>query len=238
MQFEYSPAWPHGDLTQVLPDIFVVTGTNRTRHAGIDFQTSRNMVVLRTGQTLTLINSVRLDEAGLQQLTALGTVAHVIRLGAFHGRDDPFYRDTFAAALWALPASQHADDHPPDHLLAPHGPLPIADAELFVFASSKHPEAALLLPRHGLLITCDAIQNWTAVDRYFSPECGAMFTAQGLIRPANIPATWLGACAPDAADFHRLLDLDFRHLISAHGEPLLHAAHARIAARVAELFPT
>ena len=106
-----------------------------------------------------------------------------------------------------------------------------------MFASARHPEAALLLHRHRLLLTCDAIQNWTAVDRFFSPGCGAMFTAQGLIRPANIPATWLGACEPNAADFHRLLDLDFDRLISAHGEPLLQGAHARVAARVAEVFP-
>lgn len=87
-----------------------------------------------------------------------------------------------------------------------------------------------------MLVTCDAIQNWTRVDEFFSPACGELFTAQGFIKEANIPASWVGACAPDVADFHRLLALPFRHLISAHGEPLRDQAHARIAARVAEVF--
>jgi len=37
-------------------------------------------------------------------------------------------------------------------------------------------------------------------------------------------------------DFHRLLALQFRHLISAHGEPLRDEAHPRVAAAVAAVF--
>jgi hypothetical protein len=173
----------------------------------------------------------------LRKLESLGSIAHVVRLGAFHGRDDPFYRDRYDAKLWALPESMHADGREADHVLVPRGVLPLRDAELFVFESAKYPEAALLLRRDGgVLITCDAIQNWAIVDRYFSPETGAQFTAQGLIRPANIPSTWLAACEPDASDFRRLLALEFRHLVSAHGEPLLHDAHSRLSVRVAEIF--
>jgi hypothetical protein len=131
----------------------------------------------------------------------------------------------------------HADGREADHALAPNGVLPLHDAELFVFESAKYPEAALLLHREGgILITSDAVQNWGSVDRYFSPETGAQFTAQGLIRPANIPSTWLAACEPKASDFRRVLALEFRHLVSAHGEPLLHEAHTRLSRRVAETF--
>jgi hypothetical protein len=90
MTFEYSPAWPHGELEEVLPDIFFVTGTNRTHHAGVDIQTSRGMVAVRQRDGLTLVNTVRLDDDGLRKLESLGPIAHVVRLGAFHGRDDPF----------------------------------------------------------------------------------------------------------------------------------------------------
>jgi hypothetical protein len=237
MTFEYSPAWPHGELEEVFPDIFFVTGTNRTHHAGSDLQTSRGMVAVRERDGLTLVNTVRLDEDGLRQLESLGSIAHVVRLGAFHGRDDPFYRDRYQAKLWALPGSMHADGREADRALDPHGALPLRDAELFVFASAKYPEAALLLRRDsGILITCDAVQNWVVVDRYFSRETGAQFMTQGLIRSVNIPSTWLGACAPDASDFRRLLALEFRHLMSAHGEPLLHDAHSRLSTRAAEIF--
>jgi hypothetical protein len=59
--------------------------------------------------------------------------------------------------------------------------------------------------------------------------------AQGLIRPVNIPSTWLGSCEPDPSDFHHLLAREFRHLISAHSEPLLYDARARLSRRAAEI---
>ena len=234
---QYSPVWPHGPLQAAFPDVFFVVGTNKTHHAGVDLQTSRTMVVVRAGEALTLINTVRLDDAGLRELDALGEVRHVVRLGAFHGRDDPFYCDRYGAELWALPAAEHADGRSTGRTLAAGGPFPAPDAELFVFASARFPEAAVILAREGgILITCDAIQNWTHVDRFFSPQCGAMFEAQGLIRPANVPSTWREACQPSPDDFTRLLALPFHHLISAHGEPLRDEAHARVAANVAAAF--
>jgi hypothetical protein len=235
--FEYSPAWPHGALEAAFPEVFVVVGTNKTCHAGVDFQTSRTMTVVREAGALTLLNTVRLDDDGLRALEALGEVRHVVRLGAFHGRDDPFYCDRYGATLWALPSATHADGRATGRLLAEGGPFPLADGASFVFTSACFPEAAVLLARAGgILITCDAIQNWTHVDRFFSPECGAMFAAQGLIQPANIPSTWIAACKPGVDDFRRLLALPFRHLISAHGEPLRDEAHPRVAATVAAVF--
>lgn len=235
--FAYTPVWPHGALQRVFPGVHVVVGTNRTHHAGVDFQTSRTMTVVCEDGALTLLNTVRLDDEGLAALAALGQVRHVVRLGAFHGRDDPFYCDRYGATLWALPAATHADGRAADRTLAPGGPFPVSDGAVFEFTSARLPEAAVLLAREGgILITCDAIQNWTHVDRFFSPQCGAMFEAQGLIRPANVPSTWREACQPSPDDFTRLLALPFRHLISAHGEPLRDEAHARVAANVAAAF--
>ena len=235
---DYSPVWPHGELQLAFPEVFFVVGTNRTHHAGVDIQTSRTMTVVREGEALSLINTVRLDDGGLSALEALGQVRHVVRLGAFHGRDDPFYCDRYGATLWALPAATHVDGRATGRTLSPGGPFPLADGEVFEFASARFPEAAVLLAREGgILITCDAIQSWTHVDRFFSPESGETFSAQGLIRPANVPSTWCQACQPSPDDFARLLALPFRHLISAHGEPLRDDAHARIAATVAETFP-
>lgn len=236
--FEYSPVWPHGPIEVAFPEVFFVIGTNRTRHAGVDIQTSRTMVVVREGDGLTLLNTVRLSEGGLRELDALGEVRDVVRLGAFHGRDDPFYRDRYGAALWALPGAEQVDGRGADRALVPGGVSPVADGEVFVFASARFPEAAVLLRREGgILITCDAVQNWARVDEFFSPECGELFTSQGLIGTANIPSTWRQACAPDVGDFRRLLALPFRHLISAHGEPLRDDAHALLAARTEEVFP-
>src|SRR5690606_30853215 len=146
----------------------------------------RTMLVVREAGTLTLINSVRLGEAGLASLDALGVVKHVVRLGAFHGRDDPFYRHHYGAELWALAESAHADGREADRALDEDGELPIRGARLLRFRSAAQPEAALLLPHGGgTLVTCDAIQNWTGLDPFFAPETFAMFQAQGLIGEAN-----------------------------------------------------
>lgn len=236
--FEYSPAWPHGTLQAAFPEIFFVVGTNKTQHAGVAIQTSRTMVVVREHDGLTLLNTVRLTEEGLRDLEALGEVRNVVRLGAFHGRDDPFYRHRYGATLWALPGAEHLDGRGSDRALAAGGAFPVRSGEVFVFSSARFPEAAVLLRREGgILITCDAVQSWTRVDEFFSPQCGELFAAQGLIRAANIPSTWRHACEPSVDDFRRLLALPFRHLISAHGEPLRDEAHALLLARTEEVFP-
>ncbi len=234
---EYTPAWPHGPIQEVLPDIFVVTGTNKTQHDGVALQFSRNMTIIRTGRELTLVNTVRLSESGLDDLDALGNVSAIVRLGAFHGRDDAFYRDRYGGLLWTLGRVQHEHGARTDRLLQPGQPGPLADSTTLAFETSRQPEAALHLARHGgVLLTCDSVQNWGGADRYFSPATAKILKAQGLLRPVNISPVWLAACGAKAFDFARLLERSFRHLISAHGPPLLNDAHARLTATVERVF--
>ncbi|WP_437304314.1 hypothetical protein [Sorangium sp. So ce388] len=235
--FEYSPAWPHSALQSAFADVYFFVGTNKTHHEGTEFQTSRTMVILRDGGALTLVNTVRLTEHGLDELEKLGRIRNVVRLGAFHGRDDPFYRDRYGATTWALPGVRCADGRPADRELDPTGSFPAHEGKVFVFSTAALPEAAVVLPQEGgILITCDAVQNWTRVDPFFSKETGDSFVKQGLIGAANIPSTWLGACNPDVADYRRLISLTFRHLISAHGEPLRDEAQALLQRRVSAAF--
>ena len=77
----HPPAEPHGEIREVLPNVFFVTGTiSMSRPMRMSF--SRNMTIVREGERLMLINSVRLDEAGLAELDKLGKVTDVIRLAA------------------------------------------------------------------------------------------------------------------------------------------------------------
>jgi hypothetical protein len=85
---QFPPALPHGQLEQIFPDIFFVTGTMQTVLMNARRQFSRNMTVVRDGNALTLINSIRLDGAGLAQLDALGRVAHLVKISSLHGRDE------------------------------------------------------------------------------------------------------------------------------------------------------
>ena len=54
---------------------------------------NRNMIVVRNGTELTIVNAVRLNNKNLEILDELGTVKNIIRLGDFHGLDDQFYID-------------------------------------------------------------------------------------------------------------------------------------------------
>ncbi len=218
MTTEYPDVHPHGELREVFEDVFLVTGSVFVKPG---LRISRNMIVLRENDELSLISSVRLNEDGLAALDKLGTVRHVVKLGAFHGMDDRFYVDRYQAEMWAVEGMEHADALATTRVLEPGGPLPISRASLFVFETSAKPEAALLLERDGgILLTCDSLQNWASTDEFFNEEGAAKLTAWGFVRPANPGPGWLAACSPKASDFERLLRLEFAHLVPSHGTPL------------------
>lgn len=226
----YSPAWPHSEIKEIFPNIFFVTGANITHHNNVELQHSRNMIIIREGNTLSLVNTVRLDDKGLAELDKLGKVKNIIRIGAFHGRDDAFYLDRYHAKLWALKEMKHDHNKITDMPLIPNGQMPFSNCSVFIFETSKFPEAILHLAQHGgILITCDSIKNWIAPDPFFSPETAELYQAQGFFGAASISTIWQQACGVSASDFERLKTLEFRHLFSAHGEPLLDHANELVA---------
>lgn len=203
---------------------------------------SRSMTVLRDDDVLTLISPIRLDEAGLKELDALGQVKNIVKLGAYHlgahnGLDDPFYVDRYNAKLWALDGMEHKGGLTPDHILSPGMMMPARDLSLFVYESSKMPEALLLVNREdGIVVAADSLQNWAEVDEFFSEAGAAALTKAGFIRPANVGPEWMRHCNPDPADFDKVAELSFMHLLPSHGQPLLGAAKKELKTRFAELF--
>ena len=95
---QFPPALPHGPIEEVFPDVFFVSGAMETVLQGMEWKFSRNMTVVREGDRLIIINSVRLSDEGLAELDRLGRVTDVVRLGSLHGRDDPFYVDRYDPA--------------------------------------------------------------------------------------------------------------------------------------------
>ena len=146
---QFEPALPHGRLEEVFPDVFFVTGMIKTVLLDAPWQFSRNMTVVRHGDTLTLINSIRLDDAGLAALDALGRVANVVKIGSWHGRDDPFYKARYRAKFWAPSGVVHHKGLVADHELCPEGEMPFAGCTLFAFRTSKQPECILRIDRAG-----------------------------------------------------------------------------------------
>ena len=70
---QFPPALPHGTIEEVFPDVFFVSGAMETVLQGMDWKFSRNMTVVRDGERLIIVNSVRLGEEGLAQLDKLGS---------------------------------------------------------------------------------------------------------------------------------------------------------------------
>lgn len=215
--------YDHGPLQQIFPNIFMVTGVNYydDKH-GEQQQHSRNMIIVRENDSLSLINSVRLTEEGLQELDKLGSVRNIIRIGAFHGKDDLFYLERYQASLWALPGMKHEHSHPTDMELTPDEPKPFSDCSVFIFENSREPEAILHVNReNGILVSCDSLKNWLEADQFFSQKTALLYERAGFFGRATVSKIWRDTCQVQLSDFMQLNQFDFQHLLSAHGEALL-----------------
>ena len=231
------PPLPHGALEEIFSDVFFVTGAMQTVLLDTDWQFSRNMIVVRDGDALTLINSIRLDDCGLAQLAALGRVANVVRIGSLHGRDDAFYRARYGATFWSLPGMPQVHGLMPDKELGPGGEMPFANCSLFDFHTTKLPEGILHVDRDGgILVACDSLQNWLEADEYFSEISCKTMTEMGFFQPANFGPLWLQVSTPQAEDFVRLGKLSFRHALCGHGAPLRDTAREDYMARFRRVF--
>lgn len=233
----FPPAYPHGELREVFPDVFFITGS-AAMPGPLPMRFSRNMTVVREGESLTLINSMRLNDAGLAALDELGTVEHVIRLAGFHGMDDPFYKDRYDAKIWVVPGHIYAKGFAatkiapedgyfqPDIEMSPDTELPIAGASLISFAC-KAGEGILRLDREGgILVAGDSLQNWQTTE-YFNWLAKPVMRLMGFIKPHNIGPGWLKVAEPDVAEIKALLDLEFAHVLPVHGLPVIGDATAK-----------
>ena len=154
----YAPVTPHDPIEEIGPDLFMVRGSVQLNPL---MRITRNMAVVRHQGELSLVNPIRLDEAGEQQLRSLGEVARILRTGPLHGLDDPYYVDHFGAELWTPGPSETYPEPKADHTLSEGGPLPFPGARAFAFRGTKQAECALLLERDpGVLLTCDAVQHY------------------------------------------------------------------------------
>lgn len=231
----FPDAAPHGELTEILPDVFFVQGTVQMKKPPLSF--SRNMVVLRHGGELTLVNTLRMNESGLASLEALGKVTHVVRLAGFHGLDDPFYKDRYGAKVWVVQGQKYARGFDntkaeartyfePDEEMTEDGPLPIPGAKLMVIAGDT-PEGLLWLDRDGgVVIPGDALQNWRGPDRYFTFMAKLMMRFMGFFKAHNVGPGWLKAAKPRREDLAKVLEYDFDKVLPCHGEAVMSDAKA------------
>ena len=233
----YPSASPHDPIEEIQPDVFMVRGSVRLNAI---MRITRNMVILRHEGDLTLVDPIRLSDAGEEQLSKLGSVKRILRLGPMHGMDDPYLIERFRAELWAVGESQTHPEPKPDVLIDTESPLPFPDARLFSFAGLKQPESVLLIRRAGgLLITCDSIQNYGDY-RFNNLPARLVMPWIGFPKTTLVGPMWLKMMTPEGgsleSEFRRLLEFEFDSLISAHGSLLRSGAHAAVEAAVDRAF--
>ena len=232
--FRSSPGKVFGTVEQVFDDIWWGWGTVKFA-PGILFP--RNMVIVRERGELVVIHPVLMPEAEQQRIEALGPIKHIVRLGQFHGMDNPAYVERYGATVWAPPGVPAQAGAPTQRELVVGGELPIAGATLFAFERSRTPETALHVPRHGgVLVTCDSVQNWETATGC-STLGKAMARMMGFRGRACIGPGWRKASEPKddggfKPAFDRLVELDFRHVIGGHGAPIKDTARDDLRAAV------
>jgi hypothetical protein len=235
MSRRFPPAYPHGDIREIFPDIYFVTGSVQMP-GPLPVRFSRNMTIIRRDGALVLVNSLRLDDARLAALDELGKVAHVIRLAGFHGMDDPFYKERYGATVWAMKDHVYAKGFDakkiapeagyfqPDVRMDANTELPLPNARLFPFTCHAG-EALLLLEREGgIVVSGDALQNWKETDPYFTTLGSIMMRLMGFIKPHNVGPGWLKAARPDLRELKAILGLEFEHVLPVHGTPVIGGA--------------
>jgi hypothetical protein len=227
----FPAALPHGSLKKLFDDIYFVTGSVRAP-GPVPVVFSRNMTVVRQDESLTLINSLRLDDAGLAKLDVLGNVEHVIRIAGYHGMDDPFYKDRYGAKVWAMKDQVYAagfNDNPtaadsyfqPDEEMTEDTELPISDAKIFHFKSANPIEGLVLLDREGgIIVSGDCLQHWSP-NQYFNLVAKVMMRLMGFFKPHNVGPGWLKGAKPDVSEVKSILDLEFEHVLPVHGEAVI-----------------
>jgi len=223
-QFSSGRGASFGKLEKVFDDVWWAWGTTRF-FPGATFP--RNMIILRQGEGLVVVHPVMMPADEQAKVEALGKIEHIVRLGDFHGMDDALYQDKYGAKLWAPRGATAREGARVDHELYEGGETPFDDGTIESFEVAPVPETVLHLKRHGgILLTCDSVQSWERMPEGVSFLGSLMAKAMGFKGRACIGPGWRKQCEPKTGEtfeptFRRLLELEFRHVLSAHGPPVL-----------------
>ncbi|MDP6413853.1 MAG: hypothetical protein QGG54_02270 [Gammaproteobacteria bacterium] len=229
--------YPHGKVEEITGDVFMARGSIKMNAF---VRITRNMGIIREGSELTLINPIRLNSEVEAQLKALGEVTNIIRLGAFHGVDDPYYIDNFKAMFWCQPGGTAYTEPTIDVELSAGSVLPFIDGEIFEFTGTVQPECALLLKKEGgVLFTCDAIQHYGDYS-YNNLIAKIIMPRMGFPKTTIVGPFWLKLMTPEGgnleSEFRRLLELEFDKLLAGHGTLIESGAHAAVEQAVNKAF--
>lgn len=225
----YPATCPHDPIEQIADDVFMARGSVKLNPI---LRFSRNMAIVRHEGVLTLINPIRLRDGELAKLDELGKVENLMRLGAFHGQDDPFYMNRYQPRFWCQAGGTAWEEPAIDEVIGEGSALPFPDAKLFCYRGTKQPESVLLLESgKGLLLTTDSVQHYGDYSHNNLPT-RLLMPFIGFPRTTIVGPFWMKLMTPEGeslkAEFERMLELRFEALLSAHGTFLPTGAHEAV----------
>jgi hypothetical protein len=231
---KFAPVRPHGKLVKVVDDVYLLEGSFPMM-PGVRF--GRSMTIVKNGDDLTVINSVRVDEETEGEIKKLGSIKNLVRLNTAHGVDDPYYFKTFKPKYYSI-AEEPMENAPHDINLTEESEVPIPGAKLIVFKKKKPEfECAMWIPQGGgTLVSCDAIQNGATPDH--ASFLGQGFCSMvGFAKPCNCPFMWRQLYGMDHwNEMERILALDWDNLCSGHGPAKIGGAKAEVEKNLKEIW--
>lgn len=226
---DQSKIYPHGKVEKIDENIFMVRGSIKMNPL---VRITRNMAIVRQGDEISLINPIRVSPEVESQIEALGKIKHIVRLGAFHGVDDTYYSEKYSPSMWSQPGGSTYTVPKIDNEISAGCQLPFLNAEVIEFNGSVEPECVLLIKvGKGLLLTCDAIQNYGDYS-YNNLAAKLLMPFIGFPRTTIVGPIWLKFMTPEnqslEAQFRKLLALEFDSLLAAHGTLLKTGAYTAV----------
>src|SRR5690554_3739987 len=232
----YPPSYPHDEIENIFRGVYFLHGSIKM---GPGMRMNRNMIILKDGDELSLINPVRMNNESLSKLDELGVVRRILRLGDFHGLDDAFYIDRYKCEFWAQDGQETYKTPRITNQISSSVNCPFPNSQFFTFESAQYPEAAILLKDHKLLITTDSVQYYSDWS-YFTWFTKLAFKLLGFKIGVNIGPPWLKRVTAKGsslkADFEKLLELDFNSIVAAHGVLMRLGAKEALSEEVARTF--
>lgn len=230
--------WTVRGSFSVIPYVFSVTST---------------MTIYRneSNKELTIFNAFRCEESLEQEIVKLGKIAHVVKLGQFHGDADAYYvraPQFDKPKLWTLQGGSVAEGTTADEILSTDN-LPIPGAKLYNLQGHPFPEGLLTVPCNcdgaPLLVACDSLIH--IPDLSIVSYMGRLvFYLMGLNMQSapNVPKPaplWckqsVGAVGVDCVRgwYQDIAALEWTSCVGAHGVPAKNCDHGAMLEAVEKL---
>jgi len=228
----------HGPLENVFTDIWVVKGGSKMP-LPIPVRITKTMTIVRNPATkeLSLINAMRVSDALLSEIEALGAIRHILTVGGGHGKDDGFYRDRTGAKVYDVEGHKYVRKLGPasdknevymeaDIQLTEESQLPLPNAELKLIHTNGTPEGVICInDEGGILVTGDSLQNTPEPNEYVNFFARIIMKKRGFFHAFNVGPAWLENAKPAASDLKSIfLDSEYANVIPGHGDPVTGSA--------------